>query len=466
MSNSINHLHYDVVVVGAGSAGLAAAAGAAKEGAKTLLVDAGPSVGGELLTGMTVDGAINARGEWIIGGVLNEIIEELKERNGYVGAYNDYRLIRYVCCDPVVMQIAVMKVLQKNGVEVLLHTYADNVVTEGGRVTGIVVRNKSGRTLITAGAFIDCSGDGDICADAGAPYEYGAPDGELQPLSIMFRMSGVETEPLLSFVKKHPEYVAVGESEAIREGRTDQELVDAIYEQGQPSVFFKGDGPFLADAIERGKMFPTALIMIQPTSEPRQEVCVNATRVAHVSGLNTKGLSGIIAELYDQVDTGVNFLRSSVPGFENAALSGVAPRVGIRETRRIMGDYKLTEKDVMDGRKFDDGITKGCHHIDIHQEGTKQVRIAVANGGSYDIPYGCLIPLTLENVLIAGRCMSADRPAHGSARLMGSCIGMGQAAGTAAAMMLREGLDSTRAVDPAKLRTRLKEHGAIVDGTH
>ena len=125
-------LKYDAVVVGGGSAGIAAAASAAKEGARTLLVEAGPNLGGELLTGMTIDGAINARGQWIVGGILTELIEELKRMDGFVGAFNDWRLIRYLCYDPVVMQFAVVNVLNKYGVDFLLHTVAEQAVVEDG----------------------------------------------------------------------------------------------------------------------------------------------------------------------------------------------------------------------------------------------------------------------------------------------------------------------------------------------
>ncbi|MGI6539129.1 MAG: FAD-dependent oxidoreductase [Caldicoprobacterales bacterium] len=459
-------LKYDTVVVGGGSAGISAAASAAKNGSRVLLIEAGPVLGGEMLSGMTIDGAVNARGERIVGGILDELIEELKLMDGYVGIFNDWRLIRYICIDPVVMQMAVMKVLSKYGVEILLHSVMEDVIVRDGTVEKIVIYNKKGKSYVEAGNFIDCSGDGDLCAMAGAPYELASSDGELQPVSLMFRMSGVETEPLLRFVREHPEYVAIGESDVIRDGRTDKEIVEELYKQGQPTVFFKGDGPLLKEAINLGELYPTALIMIQPTSIARKEVCINSTRAAHINALDTKALSNAMEELLDQVNRCVKFLKKRVPGFENAQLSAIGPRIGIRETRRIIGEYVLSGDDAAKARKFPDGIAKGCHHIDIHQDGIKQVRIPIANGGSYDIPFRCLIPKGLRNVLIAGRCFSADRYAHGSARVIGGCLSMGQAAGTAASMMLAGKLNDTRQIDVDALRTRLKEQGAILDGTY
>lgn len=457
--------HYDVIIAGGGCAGIAAAASAAKCGARTLLIEAGPTLGGELLSGMTIDGAINALGEPVVGGVLDELVAYLKEMDGFVGALNDWRLIRYLCIDPVAMQVAVMRLLDTYGVEVLLHTTVEEAVQDGETIQGLAVRNKSGRSMLYAKAFVDCTGDGDVCAMAGAPFELGSADGDLQPVSMIFRMSGVETGPLLGFVREHPDYVAVGESEAIRGGRSDRELVEEIYRQGQPTVFFKGNGPLLEQAIRAGELFPTALIMIQPTSVSRKEVCINATRVAGINALDTGRLSGTMSELFAQIGVCVRFLRLRVPGFEQAQLSAIAPRIGIRETRRIIGDYVLTGEDVGRGRKFADGVAKGCHHIDIHQSGSGQVRIPIDGGGSYDIPFRSLLPLSLANVLVAGRCLSADRAAQGTARVMGGCLAMGQATGTAAASFAAQGLVNMRELDILSLREQLRQHGAILDGT-
>jgi FAD dependent oxidoreductase len=458
--------HFDTVVLGAGCAGVAAAVSAARNGARTALVDGASMIGGELLSGMTIDGAINASGEWVNGGIVRDLVRECDRMGGYVGQFSDWRLIHYACYDPEIMKIAVARTVQDAGVTVFLHSFAEDVAVEDGRVKGLIVHNRGGKTFLSGDVFIDCSGDGDLCVKAGAPFEKGGEDGELQPVSIMFRMSGVDTEPLLAFVRDHPEYVAVGESEAIRGGRTDRQLVEEIYNQGQPCVFFKGDGPLLAEAMATGEMYPTALIMIEPTSSNRKEVCINSTRVSGVTGTQSDQMGNAMADLLDQARVCSLFLQRRVPGFANAFLSGTSPRVGIRETVRVMGEEILTDEDAITGRKRDDGIARGCHHIDIHELGVGQVRIPVADGGSYDIPFGALVPKKLKNVLMAGRCFSATRPAHGSARVMGSCMAMGQAAGVAAAIWLQSNRrDDMREIPAARVRARLREQGAILDGT-
>ncbi len=457
--------HYDVVVVGGGAAGVAAAIAAAENNAKTILVEAGPMFGGELLTGMSVDGVLNARNQYILGGIARELFDECAQMKGFIGPINDFRLIAYVCLDPEVVKIAVARLLDRSHVTPLLYSTAEQIVMDGDRVAGVIVMNKNRRTLLTADFFIDCSGDGDIAVMAGAPYEISDKTGELQPLSIMFRMSGVENLPLLSFVREHPENLALGESEVIRDGKTDTELATAIYRQGEPSVFFKADGPLMQTAIQKGDLFPTALIMIQPTSKARKEVCVNATRIAeNIDGTKADEVSRTLARLMDQVWNCSQFLKNNVPGFEGAALSAIAPRIGIRETRRIIGEDLLTGEDVKSGRKREDGVAKGSHHIDIHQDGERQVRVPVANGGSYDIPWGCLLPKNVKNVYIAGRCLSSTREGQGSARVMGPCMGMGQAVGTAAALSVTAGNRDIRDLNLKTLRKALKEQGAILDG--
>jgi len=459
-------LDADVVVLGAGASGVAAALAAARSGAQVVLVDAGPMPGGELISGMAIDGALNARGEWILGGVGREILAECDRLGGYIGPLNDFRLIWYVCIDPEVVKLAVAGLLARAGVKLLLHTYAYRLDAESSEVRVLHCLNKQGSTALRARVFIDASGDADIVKAAGGAVLHGSESGELQPVSLMFRMAGVDAARALAFMRDHPEHFALGESEAIRQGRTDRELAEASMHQGQPSIFLKGNGPLLAKAIASGEMYPTALVMVQPTSTARREVCVNSTRVGGIDGTQTGQLSATLGDLSAQVTQCCEFLRKHVPGFEGAAYSGISARIGVRETRRIVGLATLTQEQVLAAAKRNDGIGKGSHHVDIHQSGTGQIRIPVSNGGSYDIPWGCLVPQTLTNVLGAGRILSSDRGANGTARVMGPCLAMGHAAGAAAALALGDARVDFHQLDVQRLRAALREQGAILDGTH
>jgi len=457
--------HHDVIVLGGGPAGIAAAAAAAKNGMDTLLVEAGPMPGGELLSGMSIDGLLNARGQYVVGGISDELFAECRAMGGFLGPLCDYRLICYVCCDPGTMAIAVPRLLRRYGVRTLLNTLATGVVADRGRARGLAVTNRGGGLLLDAEYFLDCSGDGDLAVMAGAPYEVSDASGELQPVSMAFRMAGVENGPLLRFVVDHPENAALGESPYLRAGRTDRELAAELERQGQPCVFFKSDGPLLAQAMRDHEMFPTALVMIQPTSAARREVCVNATRVArNIPSTDVARVSEALPELLEQVWTAASFLRRRVPGFASSTLSGIAPRVGIRETRRVMGEYVLTGEEAVAATKHAAVIAKGAQHVDIHRAGAAQVRIPIADGGSYDIPWGCLVPKNLANIMVAGRCLSATREGLATARTMGPCLAMGQAVGTAAALCVRAGFRDVRELAVGHLQHRLREQGAVLDG--
>ncbi len=459
---SFQQMHYDVVVIGAGSAGVSAAISAAKNGAKTLLIEQTSVIGGDLLSGLPIDGCISSAGEWVVGGVIRELFDECDKMDGYIGGIYDWRTLWVVCIDPEIMKVVLIDAVDRHGVSVLLYSFAEDVVMSNGTIHGVVVVNKQHRTLVTAGVFIDCTGDGDIARAAGAPYELGGPEGELQPISMVFRMSNVDAHRLLTFVRDYPENVGLAENPIISKSK--EECAQELYNQGYPKVFFENSGPLLREAIASGEMYPSSLLAITPISTRRKEVSVNSTRLDGIDGTEINQLSNTFPRLIQQVRKCEAFLRNRVPGFENAGLSGIAPRIGVRETRRIMGDYILTVDDVLGGQKSRDGVAKGCHELDIHGSGKNHWREQIKDGGSYDIPFGCLLPRGVSNLLVAGRCFSATREAHSSARVMGTCMAMGQAAGTAAAMSV---LSKTlpRQLSISRLREQLKEQGAILEGT-
>jgi len=465
--SQIRQERYDVVVIGGGSAGVAAAIAAARNGARTVLVDAGPMIGGEMLSGIPIDGCLSTRGEWVVGGIVRELFAECDRMGGYVGPINDYRSLNVVAVDPEVMKLAVVNKVREAGVTLLLYTFADDVIVENGKVTGVIVLNKNQRTLLTADVFIDCSGDGDIAVGAGAPFEIGnAETGDLQPVTMVFRMLGVETEPLLRFVREHPENFGLAEYADKR--MTPAEAAEGLYKQGLPKVFLVANGPLMNQAIAAGDLYKTSMIAVTPISIARKEVSLNTTRIGNLDATKTDQLSKALPDLLDQVWQCARFMTKYVPGFEKAVFSGIAPRIGIRETRRIMGEYVLTRDDIMEARKRSDGIGKGAHELDVHGSGTKHIRSTIKDGGSYDIPFDCLVPRSVRNVMVAGRCLSATREAHSSARVMGTCMAMGQAVGTAAAMCTTANVWSgdVREVQVSRLRDILRDQGAVLDGTY
>ena len=460
----MREMRCDVAVIGGGSAGTAAAWAAARNGAETLLIESAPMIGGDMLSGLPFDGCLNSRGEWVVGGFAREMIGACDKRNGFVGAFPDRRALWMVGLDPEAVNLAVVELLDAAEVNLLLYTFAHDVEDDGGRVTALLAVNKAGPLRILARIFVDCTGDGDIAAWAGAPFEKGDEDGALQPVSMVFRMIGVDAAPLLDFVCEHPENTSLGENPLM--GETHEACAEALRKRGLPKVFLKGDGPLLGEAIADGEMYPCSMLAVHPIAMARKEVTINSTRLAGIDGTEPDQLSSSLPELLRQVETCARFLRRRVPGFKRAQLSGLAPRIGVRETRRILGDCVLSDSDVLEARKSEQGVAKGGHEYDIHCVGKGHVRHQLRDGGSYDIPYGCLIPRDLTNVMVAGRCLSAARGAHSSARVMGTCMATGQAAGTAAAICARHRFRDVRYVDVQLLRSTLREQGAILDGTH
>src|SRR5690606_32540261 len=185
------------------------------------------------------------------------------------------------------------------------------------------------------------------------------------------------------------------------------ECAAAVAEGGLPFSVLDARGSLLHTAIEQGRMFETTAVYMWPTSLQRHEVGLNTTRLASVDATDMSVLSKALTTLTTQVRMCTDFLRSDVPGLGTSHISGIAPRVGIRETRRVIGDYELSTDDVLEGRKSERGIAKGAHHVDLHGSGRAQERIPVKDGRSYDIPYDCLVPKGLSNVLVAGRCFSS-----------------------------------------------------------
>ncbi|MDD5599466.1 MAG: FAD-dependent oxidoreductase [Victivallaceae bacterium] len=457
-----NHQKQNIIVVGGGIAGIAAALSAAKTGVSVLLINNEGNVGGDACTGMPILGAYSTRGEKCVGGVLDELLAVCKGfSEACIGPVCDFRTVYGLCVNPEALRLAILLLLKKYGVKLLLNAVVTDTESVNGTVTGIKVICGNGETrFFNCRYVIDATGSGNIVSRTGGKVSYGDVDRNMQPVSLVFRMANVAFEPFLRFIKENPEEALLAENPVLERSRV--KAAELLYRNGYPYVALSANGKLLGTALLNKTMYPCTAMFITPVSMTNGELCINSTRLAHLDASLPENASGALLSLAEQVQTAIKFLTSQVPGFEKAVLSGIAPRLGIRETGRILGEYELKQDDIVSDRKFPDGIGLGTHHVDIHGAGTEQTRIPVKDGGAYGIPFSCLIPRYLNNVLVAGRCIASDRGANGSARVMGTCLVTGQAAGTAATLADKLRIVDFRKIDIAMLKGVLLEQGAIL----
>jgi hypothetical protein len=419
----------DVVVLGAGSAGCTAAIAAARAGADTLLVERYGFLGGastmvlDSFYGFYIPGNDARR---VVGGIPWEIVERLRRYGMVVERPSSYGAGQAVTYDPPTLQVVWEQTALEAGVRLRLHTFCLDVQKEGDRVTGIVVGGKSGMGLITGKVFVDTSGDADLCFRAGAPFQPAGEDGPAQSLTTTFRLGNVDEERALK-VKRADLVRMMKEANLSGEYRLPR---------------------------EEGSVHRTPL---------RGVVATNMTRVAYVDGTDPVELTKAEVEGRKQAMEYVRFLRERIPGYEQAYLINFSTQIGIRETRRVYGDYRLTREDVLSARHFPDAIAQCGAPIEDHHPGSDTRWEYLPAGATYDIPLRSLIPQTVANVLMAGRCLSATHDAHASVRSMGQCMAMGQAAGTAAALALQVD-NSVRGVSVPHLQQQLRSDGALFSG--
>lgn len=437
--------HVDVLVAGGGPAGLAAALASARSGAKTLLVEKNGWLGGMATAGLVHPFMPSYAGDRPVNaGIFSEVIERLVKLDGVVHpsttrmgtGYTGFVVWPHASVAPFDVEMlkwVILDLVEEANVDLLLHAYVVGAFQDGGAARGIVVESKSGRMALTANVVIDATGDGDVANMLNVPYEKGSPkDGSMQPATIFFRLAGVDREVVDRYIAAHPE-----------------------------ERHFKS---FAEQAIKAGEFIPSKHDVLYFYTPRSGEVAVNTTRIHGVDGTNVFDQTRAEIETRRQVRTLTHFFRKYVPGFQNAYLAATAQEVGFRETRRIMGEYVLSKDDVLNVRQFPDNIAQCSYMIDIHDHtGTQLFYVPVPEGKSYGVPYRCLLPQGIENLLVAGRCISATQEAQGSVRVMPPSFSLGQAAGTAAALAVAGGV-TPREVSSEKLRDALIQQGQVVDG--
>lgn len=440
----------DVLVVGGGPAGLGASLGAAAAGAKVILVEQYGFFGGHatvclvnpFMSFYTSEGepvkhnnvfpTDHGPGRPVVGGVLKELVNRLIDAGGALppSAENGFTLP----FDPEKLKRVYEDMVDEAGIDFLFHSFVFDTVMKGRSIDNVIFLSKSGPLSIKASVAIDCTGDGDIAALSGAPFDIGRrEDGLVQPATLIFRMAGFNKREFDEYARSHP-----GQWSGVH-GLTD----------------------LIKEASRRGDLDLAREDILFFGSVREGEITVNSTRV-NVLGIDVWDLSRAEREGRRQMAQIENFLRKYVPGFSRSYSVQSGTSIAIRETRRITGEYIMTEDDVLHARSFEDVIAHGTYPIDIHgPEGKGTVLKKVPQGKAYDIPLRCLIPMGVDNLIIAGRCISGSHEAFSSFRIMATSVATGQAAGVCAALSARSGVIN-RKVPARDVQDELLRQGAIL----
>ncbi len=436
----------DVLVIGGGPSGIMAALAAAGDGLSVTLVESRSFVGGNMTIGLPILGFLGQKGNQIIKGLPQKLIDRLKA----VDASSEHRPcplhMSLTLVEPEAVKTVALQMLVDAGVDVLFYAFCASVVKEGDELKGVIIESKAGREALLAKVVIDCSGDADVAYRAGVPCEYGNEQGGVQPPTLMFCLGGVDTEKLRTSVAEEPRTYLTDFIPAEYFGQNNQFVL-----VGMRNLVKKAQDAGLTLTTER-----TILI----TGLRKGEVWVNMTRVNGVNGTDPASLSYGEIEGRKQIHDIQNYLVDYVPGFENAYFLKTAPFLGIRETRRINGLYTMTREDIMSCRHFDDAIAVASYPLDIHHPQGGGCTLEWC-GDCYDIPYRSLIPQQVKNLIVAGRCISTTHEAMSAIRVMAPCMAMGEAAGRAAKMAVRNGIQP-RDVDVKKLQQELLDEGAYL----
>jgi len=416
----------DIVVAGGGPAGVAAAIAAARMGADVTLVERYGFLGGMATAGFIFPFMSHYAGDRpVIAGIWGELLDALARYLYGYKASTHIAGIRHFCFDVEGVKQIWLRLCLAAGVKLRLHTYISDALQEDDRVTGIVTHSKSGREELSAAVVIDATGDGDVAARAGVPCVIGrTQDGLVMPMSLHFRMAGVDMQRMPA-----------------------REEINALYARDKAAGLLTN---------------PRENVLWFDTPHPDQ-VHFNTTRLLKFLGTDRDDLTAAEIAGQQQVQEMVAWLTATVPGFERAWLLMTGAQVGVRETRRIIGEHVITEEELINLTHYPDAIALSAYPVDIHNPaGSGTIIKEVPFGACYTIPYRAMVPRQIEGLLVAGRPISATHEAHAATRIQPVAAATGQAAGTAAVLALREGVP-LRQLNTDRLRAALRAQGALVD---
>ena len=409
---------YDVIVAGSGPAGVSAAINAGRRGVKALLLEWNNSVGGISTSGLMshFTGTVSSK-------FYTELLQAMADRNEGDGKGKIIPTI-----NPENLKAVYLDMLKDAGVDVLLYTFVCGVTMVGNRVDGVITESKSGRRVFRGKVIVDGTGDGDAAAFAGVPYYKGREsDGKMQPCTLMFKVGGVDTERA----------VFLGSFESTYQ--TDKGELQALAKEHIP--------------------YPAGHILVYRTTLPGIVTC-NMTNCTEIDGTSAEDLTRAEMVCRSQMPEIVAYLREYVPGFEHCFIISAGSMMGVRETRHFRGEYVLDENDILTARVFDDWVVRGAHfNFDVHNlTGAGLDKTGVQHQWKqpkgYTIPYGCLLPVNVEGLLLSGRNISGTHMAHSNYRVMPICVGIGEACGIAAALAVKKGV-TPREITAAEIQAEL-----------
>lgn len=440
---------FDVLVAGGGMAGIAAAVAAARQGARTILIEKAGWLGGMGITGATglhsffnIFGAFpGAERMRVAGGIAQELVDRVQTLGGGVGHVLMERGLDFLSMitpvEPETFKLAAFQLCQEAGVKLLLHTIIDEVRSRQGEVQGVVVWNKAGRMLIQARQYVDCTGDGDLAAYAGAPFEhFKSSDPGAYSAGFTFRLVNVDLRRLEADLDRRGALMHV--AHAIKPGMSSPDLIRLGIDL---RPFRQAGIPGVPEYFMSSSLRPNELTYCN---------CIN---YGPNDGLDAEALTQAEIDLRRRMFEVADFFRKNVDGCAECYPAGPAPSIGQRRGRAIHCEVELTQQDCVSARQFEDQI--GCFSF------IDNPRDRVAEAGAYGIPYRALIPLNVHNLLIAGRMMSVDLSAHNSTRNTVCCLICGQAAGTAAALAAQTNR-APREIDVEQLQDLLRKSGALL----
>ena len=440
---------FDVLVAGAGVTGIAAALAAARQGARTILLEPRPFIGGNAATGLCIHTYLTKDGRQVVRGIAQEIVDRLVEQGGAVGHVplpgGYVHSVTPVDADLFRMETTAM--LAEAGVLILYNTALVGAESHGGELKRVMVASKSRLGYLEAKVFIDATGDADLSNMAGAECREGwSGSGAMQPVSMMLRAVGVDTQRACDALAERPPAYATKKGV-----------------QKPFPVYFHGTFTRWNKILREMGVYEHDDHQFWTNTVWPNQLNINGSRLAHVNGNDPLSLSRATVLLTAQLQKLSQFLKAHVPGFENASFIPNA-FVGVRETRNIKGLYEINEEDIRAGRKFDDSVGQACFPVDIHHpDGKSQEHIDIGGDGAYDLPYRCLLPAGFGNLLAAGRCISVSEYAHGGTRNMAPCMTTGEAAGIAGAMCAATDTACPE-LSVERLQSSLREAGVCLAG--